>query len=705
MGGDIVRRGQLLSMDALVSIVLVIMILGTVSATSESLRSGITSMIGWYERSNIADNMLDVLTKSPGVPEDWDSTGHVIVIGLRDNNSEYLSSAKLFRLIQLVNSNNTTVISKLSELAGGKNFELRTYYSLYSVEANYSVTPVFGAGPSEAINACDPSDLPTDKPVVANCSNTFQFTGYQPNNPPPWWLNNYSNPYSVCVLSNTYVGNNFDLALGDYFGINGNLNVGSDGNVTSGSWFVNGDATVGNSGYGTVNGDVYVNGTLEVQSNGHLTASGGVYVSGDAKVHDGAYLNVGRDLYVMGNLDKDGNGNVYVKGSGYVFGNMNPTGSSTIISDNDLFIKGSVTMGYSSKIQVSRELYIGGPLTVKGTVTAGTLYLGDYMYIDDGSTVEVYGDAYIFGNVEVHGTLIVHGNLYIDGNLFIDYSDEVEVDNTLFISGDVTNHGTLNAGNVEHYIPSDVEMPQFNVNPPVILAPPCVSGEITGISINISNLSVSMELPGFGFPGFGFQSPWRFAVINGTPVWNEAVINASKSSASWVEYSERRLPMVALIYSREYNITMRDQLPVEIYSGILYSTPSGYLNITLPRDTDGSFVIVGFYTMGSSEGYMGLAVQKVGAKILAATTLTVKTSQGSQPLNEEECNIRQAQNSILVPVSCILPPATVTNSVSFTLWMYDSSFPWVEIEDLGNLKALMMPSHRVCLIRLWVWGG
>ena len=694
------RRGQLLSMDALVSIVLVIMILGTVSATSESLRSGITSMIGWYERSNIADNMLDVLTKSPGVPENWSTTGHIVALGLRDTDSEYLSSMKLLRLVQLVDSNNTTVISKLRELADGKNFELRAYYSLYSVEANYTVTPVFGAGPSETVNACDPSDLPTDKPVVANCSSTFQFTGYQPNNPPPWWLNNYSNPYSVCVLSSTYVGDNFDLTLGDYFGVNGSLNVASDGNVTSGSWFINGDATVGNSGYGNVNGDVYVNGTLEVQSNGHLTASGGVYVAGDAKVHDGAYLNVGRDLYVLGDLDKDGNGNVHVKGSGYVFGNMNPTGSSTIISDNSLFVKGSVTMGYSSKIQVSRELYIGGPLTVRGTVTAGTLYLGGYMYIDDGSTVEIYGDAYIFGNVEVHGTLIVHGNLYINGTLLIDYSDEVTVDNTLFISGDITNHGTLNAGNVEHYIPSDVEMPPFDITSPSILAPPCVSGEITGISINISNLSVSMNLP-----GFGSQTPWGFAVINGTPVRDEAIINASKSSASWVEYSDRRLPMVALVYSKEYNITVNDQLPMEIYSGILYSTPSGYLNITLPHGTDGGFVIVGFYTKGSSEGYMGLAVQEIGTKIFAATTLSVKTPQGVQPFNRGECNIRQIQDSVLIPVSCILPPATVTNSVSFALWMYDSNLPWVSIEDLGNLNALMRASRRVCLIRLWVWGG
>ncbi len=137
------RRGQLLSMDALVSLVLVIMILGTVSATSESLRSGITSMIGWYERANIADNMLDVLTKSPGVPEDWyTNINSLKVLGLKSNTSILGLDYNRVRALAL-NFNNPSVLSVLKKMSLGKDFSIEFYLSSFQVSIEGSFPRIY----------------------------------------------------------------------------------------------------------------------------------------------------------------------------------------------------------------------------------------------------------------------------------------------------------------------------------------------------------------------------------------------------------------------------------------------------------------------------------------------------------------------------------------------------------------------------------
>ncbi|WP_054840508.1 hypothetical protein [Thermococcus sp. JCM 11816] len=97
------RGGQIFSLDAMLSLVIIIMVVGTVSATSENLKNEITSLVGWYERANIAENMLDVLTRSPGgEPEDWEKNiASVIVPGLRSlrggNNLDY---SKVMALVE-----------------------------------------------------------------------------------------------------------------------------------------------------------------------------------------------------------------------------------------------------------------------------------------------------------------------------------------------------------------------------------------------------------------------------------------------------------------------------------------------------------------------------------------------------------------------------------------------------------------------------
>jgi hypothetical protein len=131
VGGDPVRRGQIFSMDALMTVVLVVMLIGTVSATSENLKEGITSLVGWYERANIANNMLDVLINTPGEPENWTlNPANVEVVGLRSDNSSY--TIDYFKLMAL-NSSIDKIKDKLALLAHNKDFMIKAYISTFVV--------------------------------------------------------------------------------------------------------------------------------------------------------------------------------------------------------------------------------------------------------------------------------------------------------------------------------------------------------------------------------------------------------------------------------------------------------------------------------------------------------------------------------------------------------------------------------------------
>ncbi|NJE05777.1 hypothetical protein E3E36_06390 [Thermococcus sp. M36] len=139
------RRGQVFSMDAMLSMVLVIMLLGTITATSETMKAEITSMIEWYERTNTANNMLDVLTKTPGEPADWErNPGSVVVPGLLDvRNPPLIDYAKLMAL----NASKSSIVGTLANLSQGKNFLLAVYTALFHVEVNGTLlgnaTPTF----------------------------------------------------------------------------------------------------------------------------------------------------------------------------------------------------------------------------------------------------------------------------------------------------------------------------------------------------------------------------------------------------------------------------------------------------------------------------------------------------------------------------------------------------------------------------------
>ncbi|WP_297068640.1 hypothetical protein [Thermococcus sp.] len=121
------RRGQLLSLDAMLSLVIVIVILGAVTNASDIVKGEITSMVGWYERANIADNMLDILTKSPGEPKNWTAAPSTIqVLGLRSNDYSYALSLNKIEALPKI-QNVTPVIESLTKAAENKDFKLEVY--------------------------------------------------------------------------------------------------------------------------------------------------------------------------------------------------------------------------------------------------------------------------------------------------------------------------------------------------------------------------------------------------------------------------------------------------------------------------------------------------------------------------------------------------------------------------------------------------
>ena len=125
------RRGQLLSIDALLSLVIVVMVVGVVMNTNDMIKAEITGLLDWYDRANIANNVLDVLTKNPGYPEDWESNvSNVRVVGLRDVDYSF---ALDYEKILALNRSKEKVKNILSQLARGKDFLFEIYVSKFNV--------------------------------------------------------------------------------------------------------------------------------------------------------------------------------------------------------------------------------------------------------------------------------------------------------------------------------------------------------------------------------------------------------------------------------------------------------------------------------------------------------------------------------------------------------------------------------------------
>jgi hypothetical protein len=128
------RRGQLLSLDAMLALVMVVVLLGTITSTSSALQNEISTMVSWYDRANIASNMLDVLTKSPGDPANWsEDVSRLKSLGLRSNDRPYaISYDKMSTLMGL--EDDAVVVQSLVNMSIGKDFELQFYLTNATVK-------------------------------------------------------------------------------------------------------------------------------------------------------------------------------------------------------------------------------------------------------------------------------------------------------------------------------------------------------------------------------------------------------------------------------------------------------------------------------------------------------------------------------------------------------------------------------------------
>ncbi len=698
------RRAQLLSLDAMLSLIIMMFVFAVVINTSTMLKGEITSMIGWYERANIADNMLDVLTKGPGDPVDWENNPDgVVVVGLAEKTGNFLSYNKVLTILQERNSE--SVFSSLINLTGGENSWLS-----FKVKGTLSKPPevevVTNPGTPSYVPACSPAGLSTDSPVTVKCENgEFEFSGYQPPNPPPWWVNNYSNQYSVCVLSDTFVGSNFDLNIGDYFGVNGSLSVGSDGHVTAGEWYVTGDTNIGDSGYATSHGNAYIGGDLEIQRNGHYTVDGNLYVGGQTYVHDSGYLYVSGNLYSRGKLTLEGGSSVSVENSIYVFSDAK-IGTQGLTLNGDFYVKGSYDMFSGGTVNVTGLMYVGDSMRVIGDTTVGELYVGNGLTIDEGKTLEVNGDAYIVGNLNINnGKMIVHGDLYVEGSITITWSGQLQVDGNLYVTGSIIIPDNSNpdrfysiGGNITHSIPSGVTKPNFDVQMPPIKLPPCIaaSGGPT-IEINSSLSSLSQI-----FYPVDFSSIGNITIVNGK-LATETIAENSMKNASWIESAKRIIPASVRVYNRSYTVTPAQKLPLRLYDGTITNNIQGNLRVILSPMGNGNLLLISAFSSVKS-GITAVYITRDGERIkVVSKQFMVNESGEIYAEYPNVCNVAFRGGGVIeIPIDCLI--ADVNPPIQFALWIYSvDGFSKVKVEDESNLNAVLDRRYLIMEIDLKIW--
>ncbi|WP_297479912.1 hypothetical protein [Thermococcus sp.] len=438
------RRGQLLSLDALVALVVVIFILSAVTSASQNIESGLSSMLGWYERTNLADNMLDVLINTPGEPSNWTENLSVVrVPGLRSINGQYVDYNKITTLFDNVHSGNSTLLNALWNLSGHNNFRLTFYFVNSSISANYS----FSASSilpsmSSILEICSLSEvkvLPNDTSIVIYCpTGTFYFSHSGVS------YNYYGNPYSVCVLNSAFVGNNFNLYVGQTFSVNGSLRVASDGSVNTSSLYVNGNLSVANSGTLSASNVAYINGSLYIAGSGNVADVGTLYVYGSAYIGNSGFLNATGSVYILKNTTIASYGVATIRGSYYEYSNLTLANGAYLSVGGSTYIGGNLLARGISTLSSNGSVYIVGNASLSSSkvLSNGSVYINGPLYLGQDGVINASGDVYINGNATVYGT-IVGRNIYVNGSLeILGYTGWVSARENLVVNGSVVIQGS-----------------------------------------------------------------------------------------------------------------------------------------------------------------------------------------------------------------------------------------------------------------------
>ncbi len=406
-------------------------------------------MVGWYERTNLAGNMLDVLINSPGEPINWSENLSIVrVPGLRSPVEPYVDYNRVKSLFEGARSGNTALLGALWNLSGLNNFKLVFYFVNSSVSANYSLSISSSSllSPPAVLEICSLSQvnvLPNSTSIVIHCpSGVFYFSHSGVS------YSYYGNPYSVCVLNSAFVGNNFEVYVGQTFSINGSLSVASDGTVNTSSLYVNGNLSVANSGLLTASSVAYVNGSLYIAGAGNVADVGELYVYGDTFVGNSGFLNTTGSAYILGNTRVSSYGVINIGGSLYEYSNLSLFNGASITVGGYTYVGGNLVASGSAYLTSGNSVYISGNASISSSKisTGGSVYINGPLYVGYGGVINASGDVYINGNVVLYGQLVAR-NIYINGSLTVGWGGEVDASENIVVNGTVYSRGSIYSGN------------------------------------------------------------------------------------------------------------------------------------------------------------------------------------------------------------------------------------------------------------------
>ncbi len=368
------RRGQMFSLDALISLVIVILMLGTITSTSSSLKNEIEGMIGWYERANIADNMLDVLTKSPGEPANWfNNTSELRVLGLASNLTMGVDYNKLNALIELIDRQNKNVVDSLNKLSTGKDFLMKFIRgrTIIGVDFEYNGNTEGGTGEYT--------------PIDISC--TVDLHGSEFVTPPAPPSNSEGgivecDPFEVTGSGTLFFNYDYNLCFG------GSV-IASDEN--------SGSVHISNNKVGSY---VSIAGDLISEKKGAIQISvtyGSLYIGGVAWLDTtGSSQIYAREIYVLGRTGKT------------PLISITETATNRIQADNGLFFL------VDGQWYAVRNFQMG-----RGQLSYGEWYkLVNGTWVDASSDVKIiitsdYGDVYIRGIHAIHVDLLGGGSITV----------------------------------------------------------------------------------------------------------------------------------------------------------------------------------------------------------------------------------------------------------------------------------------------------
>ncbi|AFK22819.1 hypothetical protein [Pyrococcus sp. ST04] len=291
------KKGQIFSLDAFVALTMTIILLGTISTTSDSIREAISSIVEWYERVNIPDNMLDVLLKTPGEPPNWnDNITNAKSFGLKEEDSPFVSYEKALVFFDLIKKDDSKVLDFLRNLSLGKPFCLEFYLGIWNFTVNFTWNPDAGGISgnfdvySGSCTVTGTQSLKFGNPTIIQCSPLIIRGSASITSDSP-----------LCILGDVNTDGSLDITVGHY---PPTLGGPYPYLAIDGDWTINGSVTV------RVGGSVYIDRALIIRGQGsrQIDIARDLVIFGDTinpyliDVSGVATVNIGIQNYLPGNL-------------------------------------------------------------------------------------------------------------------------------------------------------------------------------------------------------------------------------------------------------------------------------------------------------------------------------------------------------------------------------------------------------------------